>query len=432
LAAALWLQSRQLAGAIVERTRNFYGVLTVFEHNNQELNLHYFELSHGRTEHGLQFADAERSAWPTLYYSENGGAGLCLRAMTAEHRRIGLVGLGAGTLATYARAGDYVHIYEINPEVERLARSRFTFLSGCPAKIETTLGDARLSLEREPPQHFDLLVLDAFSSDAIPVHLLTKEAFAIYERHLNPDGIVAVHISNKSLNLEPVVANLAREFQDKLLTVDAAAPKDKPWVVDSIWMLLSRSGEILDGEAMREAARPAMTGWAKVPLWTDDFASLFQILDCWEPRPRTDSAALEAQMEPAKACYQRGDFAGVIACMNQAVKQQPDAPVLLNNLAFLLVTCPDAKLRDPKEAIRLAEWACALTRYRAAPLVGTLAAVYSEAGRFSDAKIMAGKTCALAAASGDEALLQKNRELLELYRAGRPFLESLPTNPPAQ
>ena len=134
-----------------------------------------------------------------------------------------MVGLGVGTLAAYARTNDYLHFYEINPEVLRVAESRFTYLAHCKGRIECTLGDARLSLEREPSQQFDLLVLDAFSSDSIPVHLLTREAFAVYDRHLKTNGVIAVHISNKSLDLEPVLANVARECHYHMAVIESNA-----------------------------------------------------------------------------------------------------------------------------------------------------------------------------------------------------------------
>ena len=139
-------------------------------------------------------------------------------------------------------------------------------------------GDARLSLEREPAQNFDLLALDAFSSDAIPVHLLTKEAFELYGRHLKPDGIIAAHISNHYLDLEPVVANLAHRFNYKLAVIDYDELEDDWWLYSSTWILLTRDGSILNAPAILRAATPSKTNSVSIPLWTDDFASLFQVL----------------------------------------------------------------------------------------------------------------------------------------------------------
>lgn len=225
----------------------------------------WLSLVHGKTLHGLQCPDPSRVALPTSYYGEQSGVGRAWRALSTAPRRIGLVGLGIGTLTTYARTGDYVHIYEINPEVIRLATKEFKYLTNCAGKVEVTLGDARLSLEREPPQNFDLLVLDAFSSDAIPVHLLTREAFAIYERHLNPSGVIAVHVSNTSMNLEPVVVNLARHCHYEMTTIDYVPPRDKPWLLHSVWMLLSHNGQIIHARDIRLASRPPETNSVKYP-----------------------------------------------------------------------------------------------------------------------------------------------------------------------
>jgi len=173
-----------------------------------------------------------------------------------------------------------VRIYEINPQVQRVATSWFTYLPHCKGKVEVALGDARLSLEREPPQRFDLLVLDAFSSDAIPVHLLTKEAFEVYERHLNTNGVIAVHISNHYLDLEPVVVNLARHFGYKLAAIDYDDTDSEGdwWLYSSTWILLTRDQRIIASSAIHAAAYKVNTNSTKVPLWTDDFTSLFQVL----------------------------------------------------------------------------------------------------------------------------------------------------------
>ena len=159
----------------------------------------------------MQFTHPVGATWPTAYFTPNSGVGLAVVALPKADRRIGIIGLGVGTMAAYIRTNDYLHFYEINPEVLRLAKSPFTYLAHCPGKVECTLGDGRLSLERQPSQQFDLLALDAFNGDALPVHLLTREAFAVYDRHLKTNGIIAVDISNKSLDLEPVIANIARE-----------------------------------------------------------------------------------------------------------------------------------------------------------------------------------------------------------------------------
>ena len=442
LGAALWQQAHTqahpivkpaaatgrhpFAKTLVERSRNFYGVLAVYRHEATELNTHLMEFSHGRTMHGMQFTDPERARWATSYFSEVSGIGLLLHAQPAGHRRIGVVGLGAGTLATYVQPGEYLHLYEINPEVLRLAAKWFTYLTNCQGKLEMTLGDARLALEKEPPQNFDLLVLDAFNSDAPPVHLLTQEAFAIYERHLKTNGMIAVNVSNKRVNLEPVIANLAREFHYQMVIVDNPVPPGKQWIMSASWALLAREGsgeKIIHSPAIQLASRPPLTNAVNIRLWTDDFASLFQILRS-DAAPQVDPAFTDAQCQIAFNLYQQGNIAGAIGQFRSALKTLPRSPFLLSNLAFLLANCPDATLHNLPEATQLAEKACELTHYRTAACLSTLGVVYSETGRFSEAILMAEKACAQAGESGEAELVQKNQELLKLYRAHRPFHEA--------
>ncbi|MEI6779382.1 MAG: fused MFS/spermidine synthase [Verrucomicrobiota bacterium] len=278
LGATLWTQAHGFGSERVYRSRNFYGVLTVNEYEKGDPLSHYFLLQHGRITHGLQFVDPNQATWPVSYYGPDSGIGLGVAALPAGHRRIGVVGLGTGTMAAFGRAGDYLRFYEINPQVQSVANSWFSYLPKCPGQVEVLLGDARLSMENEPPQHFDLLVLDAFSSDAIPVHLLTREAFEVYARHLNTNGIIAVHISNHYLNLQPVVVNLARHFGYKLASIDFEENDDEWWLYSSTWVLLSRSEQIINSPAIHNVASTVNTNSIKVPLWTDDFASLFQIL----------------------------------------------------------------------------------------------------------------------------------------------------------
>jgi hypothetical protein len=278
LACVLWTQIHRTNPDILLTARNFYGVLTVFEHNKDDpLNRHLL-LQHGRITHGLQFVDGNQADWPTTYYGSASGIGMALNALPAGHRRIGVVGLGTGTIASYGEAGDYLRVYEINPQVIELARSRFTYLRRCAAKTEVVPGDARLSLEREPPQAFDVLALDAFSSDSVPVHLLTREAFEIYNRHLQTNGILAIHISNHFLDLAPVVLDLAREFHYGVATIDYDEVPEDWWLYSSTWMLLTRDQLVLDSAEISMATSPSSVRAKQVRPWTDDFASLFQIL----------------------------------------------------------------------------------------------------------------------------------------------------------
>ena len=282
------------------------------------------------------------------------------RAAGRRSRRIGVVGLGAGTLAAYGQPGDYLRFYEINPEVQAAGRSRFTYLSHCPGKVEVVLGDARLSLEREPPQNFDLLVLDAFSSDAIPVHLLTEEAFALYERHLKTNGVIAVHISNGSLNLEPVVANLARRFNYQLAAIDSTGAPGR--MVDLCLRVDAAVAQRANHRLPRHPRRRPPGAGAAGPVsrsgrTISPACSRFSA-------GSTPEGPSPARGGPGGAwptsLLQQGDFAGAIARYRRALQADPGLVQALNNLAWLLATCPEAALRNGSEAVRLAEGACQL------------------------------------------------------------------------
>lgn len=262
-------------------SRNFYGTLKVFDYYPHDDEDHYHLLLHGATTHGLQFVDPKKAVMATTYYGETSGVGLAIQHLPERPRRLGLVGLGTGSLAVYGRPGDYLRIYEINPEVEKLATTQFRYLKYCLGTAEVIMGDARLIMEREiaagNTQRFDLLALDAFSSDAIPVHLLTKEAFATYLKHLEPDGVIAVHISNRYLNLRPVVERLAREFGLGVVTI---SDDDEPqwWIYATTWVLVTRNKALLEVDGIRDKADPSVPPATDVPLWTDDYASLYAIM----------------------------------------------------------------------------------------------------------------------------------------------------------
>lgn len=278
----VWQMSNWDRASAIQSTRNFYGVLKVYDYNPEEEANHYKLLVNGITTHGFQFMAPKQALWHTTYYGETSGVGRAIALLPADRsRRLGFVGLGAGTLASYGREGDKVRFYDINPAVVNLSKSVFSYVTRSPAKVDIVLGDARLSMEREldagEVQHFDVLALDAFSSDAIPVHLLTREAFAIYLKQLDPDGIIAVHISNRYLNLRPVVEGLAHEFGLGTITISDENPKDW-WVYRSTWVLVSRSQARLTDPSMVEAAADPDDDGTKEVIWTDDHASVFEIL----------------------------------------------------------------------------------------------------------------------------------------------------------
>ncbi len=257
--------------------RNFYGVLRVQDIGRGDDSNHRHSLVHGTILHGTQYLASELSRRPTTYYTQTSGIGRLLEVLhpRLEPLRVGMIGLGAGTLAAYGSKGDVYRIYDINPNVIAIAKRDFTYLRDSEATIETPLGDARVKLESEPPQHFDVLAIDAFSSDAIPVHLITTEAVALYKRHIKPDGVIAFHVTNRFLDLAPVVDALARANGLSTLFIsddgaDALASR-------SDWVLLSTNTALL--------AKPELANFAKpIPqhpnwrLWTDDFNNLVQVL----------------------------------------------------------------------------------------------------------------------------------------------------------
>lgn len=265
---------------LVESVRNFYGSLKLRQYNEARPEDHYYLLSHGETTHGTQFIHAPASGWPTTYYGATSGVGRAINALPGI-RHIGVVGLGAGTMAVYGRPGDTMRFYDINPAVVSIAHERFSYLRNSAASVDIALGDARLTLEDElrrgEVRKFDLLVLDAFSSDAIPVHLLTREAMAVYLKHLRPGGIIAVHISNRYLNLEPVVEGLARFYALKSAAVVDDPPDEDWWLYSTDWILLSRDQGIFDSPEIRDSIE-AHIPKARMVNWTDDYASLLKII----------------------------------------------------------------------------------------------------------------------------------------------------------
>jgi hypothetical protein len=257
-------------------SRSFYGVLRVRKLGQSEANQRR-SLIHGTILHGTQYTSPGSNRQPTTYYTPTSGIGRLLEALhpSATPIKVGVIGLGAGTLATYGAKGDVFRFYEINPDVLTIARRDFTFLNESEATIEVPLGDARLSLEREPKQNFDVLVIDAFSSDAIPVHLITSEALGIYRRHMKPGGVIAFHVTNRFLNLVPVVEQLAHVH--RLLMIHIADEAESTGASRSDWLLLSDRRESLDRPTLTEAATEVEVrkDWR---LWTDDFNNLVQVL----------------------------------------------------------------------------------------------------------------------------------------------------------
>jgi SAM-dependent methyltransferase len=255
--------------------RNFYGALRVKEFHDW-LKQPYHTLYHGGIEHGAQFVNPPMSLQPTTYYGPNSGIGLAMDRCSGAPKRVGVIGLGAGTLAAYGKPGDYFRFYEINPQIVDIARNSFSYLRDTQAHIDIVLGDARLSLESEPTQQFDILAVDAFSGDAIPVHLLTKEAFALYLHHLKPGGILAIHTSNTYLDLEPVVQLLANDsgYPARWISNDENRRK----LIDSSdWVLVTRNKRFTDDLDTSVFIEPIPVP-PHLRVWTDEYNNLFQIL----------------------------------------------------------------------------------------------------------------------------------------------------------
>jgi hypothetical protein len=296
ICSSLVVTSREQSMNTLLMARNFYGVLRVFDETTSDSpsaqgptaqgtapqstagDTRYRVLMNGTINHGLQFQAPSRRNQPTAYYSRDSGIGIALKSAGERGPlRVGIIGLGVGTIAAYGRAGDRYTFYEINPLVVQITRQDFTFLQDSRASTDIVMGDARLSLEQQPPQGFDVLAVDAFSGDSIPVHLLTCEAFELYFRHLKPDGLLAVHVSNQYLNLAPVVQGAAAYLNKHSVTVNSLDDR-----VDGIY----RATWILIGNQEASRERSEIEGVGDLPthgkrdliLWTDNYNSIFRVL----------------------------------------------------------------------------------------------------------------------------------------------------------
>lgn len=283
LAAVLGYQVHDELDDHVVVSRGFFGVLRVDTDTSGSGELRH-RLRHGRITHGIQFADPDLARQPTTYYGPGSAIGLAIRyhqrRLRGEPLRLGFVGLGTGTLASYAASADSVRFYEIDPDMLALSSGPapiFTYLRDCAGSVEVALGDARVNLEREPDQGFDVLAIDAFSSDSIPVHLLTVEAVQLYLRHLRgPDSILAIHISNRYLDLDPVVRAIAERLGLKTIRIDD--PENNEMVYMSDWMLMVRDPVALSApEILATPGQPPPDNGTPWPLWTDAYSNLMQV-----------------------------------------------------------------------------------------------------------------------------------------------------------
>jgi hypothetical protein len=267
--------SKDLKRDIVHRERSFFGVLTV----TRDADGSFMNLSHGTTLHGKQWLDPAKRPEPVSYYHREGPVGEVFSEFSGGKKktRIAVTGLGTGSLAAYAGPGQEIDFYEIDPAVKRISTlpAFFSFLSDCKAKWKVVLGDARLTMEKAPPDHYGIIILDAFSSDSIPVHLITKEAVDLYFSKLNRNGVLMIHITNRYVNLAPVLAKLADEngFSDRLRDDDSDSEIGKD---GSTWVLLARNENDLGGISRND-------DWTKIErrntaaAWTDDFSNILSV-----------------------------------------------------------------------------------------------------------------------------------------------------------
>ncbi len=285
IVVSLILMSAGTGPKEVMQWRSFYGVLRLAqEDDGAEAQL---LLTHGRVVHGGQFLAADRRSWPTAYYGPESAIGLAMRyhprRLNAGDRslRVGVVGLGAGTIATHGQPGDYIRFYEINSDVIAISEQHFTYRADSAATVEVIAGDARVRMEaelaRHRPQQLDILAVDAFNSDSIPIHLLTKESAEVYWGHLKPDGLLLFHISNQTVDLEPVVRGLAQQFGSTALRIFDAGDQSRG-VKESVWMIVTKNQAFLSAEEIQRAAASLPVSHSPRLLWTDDFASLWQVL----------------------------------------------------------------------------------------------------------------------------------------------------------
>jgi hypothetical protein len=282
---------------LVTEVRGFYGMIKIFEANLGKQRTHKYKMYHGDIHHGFQYLHPEKRAWKVSYYGAESGIGFANRYLPQRHDpnyafRLGIVGLGTGTMAVWANdvetaaarkssPNDAVYFYEIDPNVITLAESHFSYLQDARDRgvdVEISLGDARLVMEKQlsdgHPQAFDILAIDAFSGDSVPMHLLTKECFEIYQQHLKSDGVLAFHISSRYLNLRPVVQALADEFGYEMMLI--RKKKNDLGESSSRWALLTKNPRFYRLPRVMQAHQEDSE--VEPVLWTDDYSSLLNAL----------------------------------------------------------------------------------------------------------------------------------------------------------
>lgn len=259
-----------LSHNVIARMRNFYGCLSVVRVDDGVV------LANGTIVHGSQYSDPKRRLEPTQYFAKGTAIGyldqMLRRDSGGKPQHYGIVGLGAGTIAAYGQSGDRIRFYEIDPKVEIVARNYFTFVADSPALVDVVIADGRKTLESEEPQQYDMLVIDAFNGDAVPIHLLTLEAMRLYMSHVKPNGVCLLHISNRYLNLAPAIANIAHSLKLHATSLNTDTSR---YVAVSRFAL--QPLKLLDAQFARLTVSPAKES-PQIGLWTDDYSNLFEAL----------------------------------------------------------------------------------------------------------------------------------------------------------
>jgi hypothetical protein len=258
-------------------SRNFDGVVREREYGRDNPNAHDRVLIHGSIMHGQQFLAPQFRQRPTSYYSPNSGVGRLFRALADRPLEVGAVGLGAGTIVAYGKEGDHYRFYEIDEAIVSAAHRHFSFIADSPATVDVAVGDGRLLLQAESQRRFDVLVVDAFSGDSIPVHLLTREAVQLYRQRLKPGGVIALHVSNSHLALAPVVGRIAADLGLQVAFIADPGVEGDPSTAASDWVLLAEDRSVLDLPLIREASMP-LPQRDGARTWTDDYSNILQVL----------------------------------------------------------------------------------------------------------------------------------------------------------
>lgn len=259
--------------------RDFYGVVRT--RDSEAYSVMFRNLIHGAIAHGGQLLDETLRMAPSSYFGPNSGYGRVFASLPDAPRKVGVIGLGAGALAAYAKPADHWVFYEISPVVVQAAREEFTFLQKFPGRHEVVVGDGRLALEREAPRGYDVLAMDAFAGDSIPAHLITREAMAAYVKHLKPDGVLVFQATNRFVNLMPVLHNLAEAFGMQAVLVSDVPPTAETgvdfWVSSTDQVIMTRNKALLQSPALREVGQPLQAD-PGLPIFTDDYVNLVRIL----------------------------------------------------------------------------------------------------------------------------------------------------------